>query len=61
MAAKKKCPFTSSGKHEWDDIAESRDYDGWYKWCHLCGALKSPKGSNGTIYLPLRDEVKQTK
>lgn len=57
--AKKTCQFTSSGNHEWDDIAESRDHGGWYKWCHLCGALQSPKTEKGVIYLPLRDEVKQ--
>lgn len=51
----KKCPFTKSGKHEYEDIAESRYYDGWYKWCHLCGALYSPKG-RGIAYAPLRDQ-----
>ena len=54
----KPCPLTESGEHTWDDVAESHDWDGWYKWCSLCGALKSPK-RGGTVYQPLRDEVKR--
>lgn len=54
----KACPLTESGEHLWEDIAESRDYDGWYQWCSCCGALKSPKG-RGIVFQPLRDEVKK--